>query len=361
VPDVGQLRASVHPARRGLTLEYVIAAVVISYISLGAVLYLRLGNPSYLAHLLEPRLWSSLLYLAPSGAAVLLVYYRLAVRTSDGGRVRGIVAGWRAAWRDARTGAFGPRRLAFALTTMLSAPLFFNAFTAWKSMIPVVHPYSMDLLLAHLDALLHGGAPHRLLEWLPLVPVDRIYFFAWGEVLLLALMVMAWRAETRVLLAFVLTWIVLGTVVAIVVPSAGPPYFATLTGRNDYAGLLTHLEHAGGAPLIAPQIQRNLWRIYESGGVATASGISAFPSMHVAVPALLTFASWGRSRVLSLMLGGFTIVIFISSVALGWHYAVDGYAGVLGAGAIWMLVARLRVPAAFGDRRASVPGETLSA
>jgi hypothetical protein len=61
------------------------------------------------------------------------------------------------------------------------------------------------------------------------------------------------------------------------------------------------------------------------------------------------------------MLGAFTVVILVSSVALGWHYAVDGYASIVGAGAIWMLVARLRVPASFGDRRAPVPGEPTSA
>ena len=349
-------RALVRPRRSVMALEHLTAALAIIYVGLGGLLYHRLGNPSYLAHLLEPHLWNSLVYLAPSGAAALLVYHRLAARAPDGTRVRGISAGWRAAWHDARKGAFSSGRLAFALVTILSAPLFFNAFAAWKSLIPAVHPFSMDPLLAHLDAMLHGGAPDRLLERLPLIPLDRIYFFAWGELLVLALVVLAWRAETRVLLAFLLTWILLGTVVAMAVPSAGPPYFLALTGRNDYSGLFTRLEHANGVPLIALQIQRNLWRVYQTGSVAAASGISAFPSMHVAVPALLAFAAWGRSRLLSLLLGVFAMIILLSSVALGWHYAVDGYASVLGAGAIWVLVSRLPMRSVFGDRPSLVSG-----
>jgi membrane-associated phospholipid phosphatase len=74
--------------------------------------------------------------------------------------------------------------------------------------------------------------------------------------------------------------------------------------------------------------------------------------MHVAVPSLLTFATWRRSRPLSIALGAFTVVILCSSVALGWHYAVDGYASVAGAGLIWLLVARLPLRAALGEPNA---------
>lgn len=325
-------------------------ALVVVYVGFGSLMYQRFGGGSYVDRLRQPALWTVLLYLVPLGAVCLLVYHRLAARTADGTRVRGIQSGWRAAWRDARHGAFSGPRLGFLIVAAVTLPLFFNAFTAWKTMIPAVHPFSQDIMLEHVDALLHGGAPYRLLQWLPIVPIDRIYFFGWGEVLMLALVVLAWRAETRILLAFVLTWIVLGTVAAMAVSSAGPPYFLALTGRHDYADLFAHLAGAGGSSLIAPQVQHNLWSVYRSGTIAAGSGISAFPSMHVAVPALLAFATWSRARALSLLLGAFTIVVLVSSVALGWHYAVDGYASIIGAGAIWMLVARLPVRAAFGDR-----------
>lgn len=362
-PALGILKRSSgadHALRARATLEHLTLALVVVYAGFGSLVYQRFGVGSYVDRLLQPELWTSLLYLIPLGAVWLLIYHRLAARSADGSRVRGFRDGWRAAWRDLRNGAFSGPRLGFLIVAAVSLPLFFNAFTAWKTMIPAVHPFSQDLLLERVDALLHGGAPYRLVEWLPLVPIDRIYFFGWGEVLMLALVVLAWRAETRILLAFALTWIVLGTVAAMAVSSAGPPYFLALTGSHEYADLFARLADARGGPLLAPQIQHNLWAIYRSGTMAAGSGISAFPSMHVAVPALLTFATWGRSRVLSLLLAAFTTVVLVSSVALGWHYAVDGYASIIGAGAIWMLTARLPVRAAFGDHSGAARGRSAA-
>ena len=349
-----------HAVPSGATLEHLTVALVALYAGFGSLVYQRFGIGSYVHRLLQPELWTSLLYLIPLGAFYLLLYHRLAARSPDGRKVRGLRDGWRAAWQELRNGAFSGPRLSFLAVAAVSLALFFNAFTAWKTMIPAVHPFSQDLLLEHVDALLHGGAPYRLVNWLPLVPIDRIYFFGWGEVLMLALVVLAWRAETRILLALALTWIVLGTVVAMAVSSAGPPYFLALTGSHEYADLFAHLADAKGGPLLAPQIQHNLWSIYRSGTMAAGSGISAFPSMHVAVPALLAFATWRRSRTLSLVLAAFTAVVLLSSVALGWHYAVDGYASIIGAGAIWMLVARLPVRAAFGESGGPAPGRTAA-
>jgi hypothetical protein len=336
------------PAASGATLEAFTVALVLGYAGLGAVVYQRVGNGSYLEHLLQPTLWAAMAYLAPVGALLLLVYYRLAARTANGAKVHGFREGWRTAWRSARGGAFSNRRLAFAIVTLVAAPVFFNAFTAWKTLIPAVRPFSEDILLAHIDAWLHGGEPYRLLAWLPIGAIDRIYFFAWGEVLVITLIILAWRAETRILFAFVLTWILLGTLTAMAVSSAGPPYLLALTGRDDFAGLFAHLAQAKHR-LIALQVQHNLWVVYQRGVILAGSGISAFPSMHVAVPALLCFATWRRRRSVSLLYGAFTLLILISSVALGWHYAVDGYASIVGAGLIWLAIARLPIRAAFED------------
>ncbi len=335
-------------ARAGATAEQLMLVLVALYVSAGAMVYAGLGDPSFLARLLVPGLWASLGYVAPLGALVVLTYHRLAARGPDGARITDSRAGWRAGWAAARRGAFSPSRLRFAIVTMLAAPLFLNAFSAWKVLIPVLHPFSRDAVLSAVDMLLHGGAPHRLLAWVPLQPLDMIYFFGWGQVLVVTLLMLAWRGESRILLAFVLTWIVLGTVMACVVSSAGPPYFLALTGRDTYAGLISHLSTAnGGGPLLAVKVQRSLWEVYTSRTIMAGGGISAFPSMHVAVPALLTFAIWRRSHTLSMLLGGFTLVILVSSVALGWHYAVDGYASILGSGIIWLLVARLPIRQAF--------------
>jgi hypothetical protein len=32
--------------------------------------------------------------------------------------------------------------------------------------------------------------------------------------------------------------------------------------------------------------------------------------------------------------------VFVGSIALGWHYAVDGYVGAAGVAVLWMLCGR---------------------
>ena len=65
------------------------------------------------------------------------------------------------------------------------------------------------------------------------------------------------------------------------------------------------------------------------------------PSLHVAVAAYLACVAldtrWWAIRLLGM---AYAFVILVASVVLGWHYAVDGYAGALGAWAIWWAVGR---------------------
>ena len=42
---------------------------------------------------------------------------------------------------------------------------------------------------------------------------------------------------------------------------------------------------------------------------------------------LLALAGWKINRVVGLLATAFLVVVQIASVHLGWHYAVDGYAG----------------------------------
>jgi membrane-associated phospholipid phosphatase len=77
-----------------------------------------------------------------------------------------------------------------------------------------------------------------------------------------------------------------------------------------------------------------LWNGY-TGASSGSIGISAFPSLHVATAVLFAlYASrrWGR---IGLALWAFAATILVGSVVLGWHYAVDGYAGALLSVLIW--------------------------
>jgi membrane-associated phospholipid phosphatase len=93
-------------------------------------------------------------------------------------------------------------------------------------------------------------------------------------------------------------------------------------------------------PVPTLELQRMLWENYQNNGAAVGSGISAMPSMHVAIAALMALFGWRHSRAAGIALTVYALVVLIGSVHLAWHYALDGYAGALGAWLIWWLVGR---------------------
>ena len=60
------------------------------------------------------------------------------------------------------------------------------------------------------------------------------------------------------------------------------------------------------------------------------------PSLHVAFAVLVAIIVWRRSFPLGLLLAIYAAIMQVGSVVLGWHYAVDGYAGALCAWGAWV-------------------------
>jgi hypothetical protein len=63
--------------------------------------------------------------------------------------------------------------------------------------------------------------------------------------------------------------------------------------------------------------------------------------MHVAVSVLMTLYAYRHARWAGRIFLAFTTVIMIGSVALAWHYAVDGYVGAAVALACWQIARRM--------------------
>ena len=70
-------------------------------------------------------------------------------------------------------------------------------------------------------------------------------------------------------------------------------------------------------------------------------GIGAMPSLHVAAHAFLALFARKRSRPLFIFFAAATVLTFYGSLVTGWHYAVDGYAGLLLAVLCWRLGEKL--------------------
>jgi hypothetical protein len=239
------------------------------------------------------------------------------------------------------------QRLLGALPVFVLIPVFLGAFTSLKSLIPVMNPYSWDVTFAAWDRFLHGGLdPWRLLQPLlghPLISASiNLSYNSWLAVFYIVLLWQAFstrdaRLRMQFLVTFVLTWALLGTVAATALSSVGPVYFGRVTGFEDsFAPLMAYLRSVNESyPVGALNAQEFLWKIYQDGGYAPGSGISAMPSLHVAMVFLFALLGWRSGLVPGIVLTAYAVVIFIGSVHLGWHYAIDGYAGIAGTWLIW--------------------------
>jgi membrane-associated phospholipid phosphatase len=252
-----------------------------------------------------------------------------------------------AVWRSLRREHLTRARACDVVLMLGMLPLSLAIFSAAKRTIPILHPFAFDRTLDTIERVVHGG--RRPWEWLQpflshpalTVSLDVFYHQTWPVVIagatILAILLPAGRERTRFLVATVLVWLVVGTLAALLFSSAGPPYFAAITGNaGPYGALMVYLNQVDAVrPLLSVGGHRALWAAYQQGTDAFGFGISAMPSVHVASSTLLAMAGWSVHRVLGSVLGALAALTLLASVALGWHYAIDGYAGVLLAGVIW--------------------------
>jgi hypothetical protein len=238
-------------------------------------------------------------------------------------------------------------RLFLALPVFVLFPLFAAAFTYFKSAIPLLHPFAWDADFAAWDAALHGGrAPWELLQpllghpWI--TAVINVAYHLWFFV---TYGVLAWQAVTfarprlrmQYLLTTLLLWSLVGNLAAAVLSSAGPVYFGRVTGLPDpFAPLMAYLHAANDVvPVMALQVQEMLWQAYVAQGAQLGSGISAMPSLHVATAFSYALLGFAVRRWLGIAFAVFAGFILVGSVHLGWHYAIDGYVGIICTVVIW--------------------------
>ncbi len=239
-------------------------------------------------------------------------------------------------------------RLMGGVLALAAVALFMGSFSFVKPLIPRMAPFSWDPQLAALDRLLHFGLdPYRLL--MPIVAHPHVLkalnvaYHAWFFLFYFLVFIAAFskgRERNIFLCAFVLTWALGGNGLAILLSSGGPVYYEALGFGADFAPLLEMLRAADEVTTLwALDVQASLWDSYR--GLAAPRGISAMPSMHVAVSVLMTLYAYRHARWAGRIFLAFTTVIMIGSVALAWHYAVDGYVGAAVALACWQIARRM--------------------
>ena len=204
-----------------------------------------------------------------------------------------------------------------------------------KLLVPVLNPVSYDGALWEIDrALLLGHSPNVLFLEVFRVPwLLRFVDWSYGVLFLVALYLVKGfflsYPSSRVRVAFangyLLLWIV-GAWLYLLVPSMGPAYrfpdvwaevspWFEMTRAGQRALLLNYLE--------VGKLARG-----ESAKIILVYGIAAFPSLHVGFQ--MFAALWMRklSPVMALAFDLLVVWILFGSVVTGWHYLIDGLAGI---------------------------------
>ncbi|MDH3281498.1 MAG: phosphatase PAP2 family protein [Gammaproteobacteria bacterium] len=259
-----------------------------------------------------------------------------------------------AIYHDYRKRFVRPKRVVAFILVVSLKPFFFSAFSSFKRMIPYHNGWYWDATFKDWDKWLHFG--RHPWEWTHAVfgspaatGAIALSYNVWYFIIFFTFVWQAWntkqpRLRNQYLYSFILTWIILGTVLATALASAGPVYYGRAVGGVDpFAPLMQRLYEINGMwevwTLPLP-LQERLWTVYESRGLMLGSGISAMPSLHIATTTLTMILAWKFNKVAGIAMTLFLVVIQIGSVHLGWHYAIDGYVSIPLVFLIWFGVGR---------------------
>lgn len=275
--------------------------------------------------------WKNLRLLAMVAAVPIVVW---ALYQPVGLAIRGSTAPLRDLRRITRANA---PRLWMVVLVMALFVLNANSVAVFKVAIPRLVPFYADGLFAGMDRLIFGTDPWRITHMLGhrfTVLCDRLYV-AWFIALYVGIIALGFATDARKqfvgLLAFSLGWIVLGQICATLLSSAGPILIGDLLADRSFDPLLSRLRETPG--LFALGARDRL--IAMQSGIG--AGISAMPSMHVAMAVYWTLLTRMFFPRLWLIPAVYAALIWIASVHLGWHYAVDGLFSLLGMLALWKL------------------------
>ena len=239
-------------------------------------------------------------------------------------------------------------RVVLAGATCLLMSLLLSIFAVWKAAIPLLSPWHWDTSIVGVERWLHGGilpqdVTRRWFGPAATTFLDRMYYL-WFRLLALFVVWQSFRrpshSRTRALLSLALAYTLLGNIGAILLSSVGPVYYDRLVGiPSPYAA---HAAYLATIPkLHASQFQLWIWQWLETDRYVPFGSISAMPSMHVAVATVMALACWEQNRWFGLVGWLYVLTILVASVHLNWHYALDGYAAILGTVVIWCLSAWL--------------------
>ena len=222
-----------------------------------------------------------------------------------------------------------------------------SAFTTFKLHIPDHMPFYLDQFFADLDKAMHGGVdPWIFTHAIPRFPgFDHIMNYVYGSIWFLQwfgtfITVALWRntvERDRYMWAIAFTTLICGTILATALSSVGPIFYERFYDDLRFVELTDYLQATPG--IIGVYATSNyLYDNYIQQVTVLGGGISAMPSVHVAIATLNAWFLSSFNRWSALAGWSFAAIIMFGSVYTGWHYAVDGYLSFIVVTAIWFAV-----------------------
>lgn len=263
-------------------------------------------------------------------------------------------------WRMSTSRGTLARQVAHAVLTLAICCIFLAAFSTVKTAMPEaarqlgLPEFFADPFFAELDRQLFFGTDpwrpvHALTQSLGLTDFASqssvIYGLVWivPAFYLPAVMVLIGEREERVrhfVMLYAFAWIVLGNLVAFAGLSAGPVFYDRVFGTERFAELHVALDAGGLATSWFGRIQPNLWAAYAEGENMVGSGISAFPSLHIATIFVAALYLNEKHWTLGLIGWLMTAAMLFISVWIGYHYLIDGVFSIVAVFAAHLVLKR---------------------
>lgn len=247
-----------------------------------------------------------------------------------------------AAWFQARKA-----RNAAAVAGMLLAGIDMLFFMWIKPEVTAIAPFWADELFADMDKAIFGRDPWRFFQGIDLSFHAWAYSFFWFVAIIATLIWLfaqpSSRARSAALINYFALWSIFGPIGQYLGSAAGPIFYQRIGLGDRFAELSTNI------PPVTNAVSGYLWNFHVNQTPAVGAGISAMPSLHIATVAWIYLVFRTHRSKMGPLAALFALYIFALSVALGWHYAVDGVAGALGAVSFQWLSER------YIDRRSKLP------
>lgn len=243
----------------------------------------------------------------------------------------------------------GPQRrarLVAALPMLGMLIAFMPFFSKMKAMIPLFNAYTWDETFIAWDRAIFLGhdaweALQPLLGFPIITAALAVFYQLWFLLIYPGCLFFCFYhvddlTRRRFFLGFVLAWTVIGGAMATALASVGPCFLEPILGNAHFSSQMAYLNSANQQiPVMTLTVQQLLIDWFYANSRGLGSGITAMPSMHIAMAFLYYLAMRHVSKRAGQFFFAFFVLIFIGSVHLAYHYAVDGIVSVIVTSAIW--------------------------